>query len=61
MVIECKWSAESFDPRNLLAFRRRYPAGENCVAARDVDRAYVRRFSGHAVKFLPLPSLLKKL
>ncbi len=53
--------ADSFDPRNLLAFRRRYAAGNNCVVARDVDRAYVRRFSGLAVTFLPLPALLKKL
>lgn len=61
MAIECKWSADAFDPRNLLAFRRRYSTGDNYVVAHDVDRAYVRRFSGHAVEFLPLTSLPKKL
>ncbi len=61
VVIECKWSADAFDPKNLLSFRKRYSAGDNYVVARDVDRAYVRRFSGHTVKFLPLVSLLKKL
>jgi predicted AAA+ superfamily ATPase len=61
MIIECKWSADAFDPRSLLAFRRKYAAGENYVVAYDIDRAYARRFSGLTVRFLPLASLLRKL
>ena len=61
MVIECKWTAEAFKPRNLLAFRRQYPQGENYIVAHDVDRAYTRRFSGQTVKILPLASLPGKL
>jgi len=60
-VLECKWSADSFDPRNLAAFRRQYPGGENYVVAQDVDRSYTRKFGGEAVKFLSISSLHKKL
>jgi predicted AAA+ superfamily ATPase len=60
-AIECKWSADTFDPRNLLAFRRRYPDGDNHVVAHDVDRTYSRRFKGHTVKFRPLKSMLGQL
>jgi uncharacterized protein len=42
-AIECKWSAENVDTRNLRAFRRRYPDGRNWVVSADVDRP----FSGH--------------
>jgi predicted AAA+ superfamily ATPase len=60
-VIECKWSADTFEPRNLLAFRRVHPDGENYVVAHDVERAYSRRFSGQTVKLIPLASLPGKL
>ena len=60
-VIECKWSADSFDPRSLGAFRRQYPKGENFVVAHDVDRSYTRRIAGHTVGFLSISSLHSKL
>jgi predicted AAA+ superfamily ATPase len=60
-VIECKWSADAFEARNLLAFRRQYPEGENYLVAHDVERAYSRRFSQQTVKMIPLSSLSGKL
>jgi hypothetical protein len=37
---ECKWSANNFDPTNLMAFRYQHPEGENLVLAHDVERAF---------------------
>lgn len=36
LAIECKWSADSFEPTNLRAFRQQHPEGENVVVAQDV-------------------------
>lgn len=57
-AIECKWSARDFDAANLRAFRHRYPRGQNFVVARDVDRAFSRRYGDLAVRFLGLDSLV---
>jgi predicted AAA+ superfamily ATPase len=54
VAIECKWSANGFDPRGLGAFRRRYPEGENLLVAADVERAQTRRFGELAVRFISL-------
>lgn len=43
LAIECKWSADNFDPANLQAFRRQYPKGHNIIVAADVTRSYRRR------------------
>jgi uncharacterized protein len=60
-AIECKWSADSFDPANLKAFRRRYPQGHNLVVAIDVDREFERRYSGLRVRFVGLAGLVRIL
>ena len=54
VAIECKWSASSFDPAGLKAFRRAYPQGENVVIAHDVTSAYSRVFGEISVRFQPL-------
>jgi hypothetical protein len=61
VAIECKWSADEFDPRNLVAFRRQYAQGENYVVARDIDRDFTRKPHGVSVKFVALPGLIKAL
>jgi predicted AAA+ superfamily ATPase len=61
MTIECKWSADEFDPSGLLAFRRQYPEGENHVVAQDVDRSYRRRHAGLHVRYLSLSALIRRL
>lgn len=56
-TIECKWSADHFDPAGIKAFRHRYPAGENLVVANDVDRAFTKRFGDLSVRFVGLGAL----
>ncbi len=56
-AIECKWTADHFEPAGLKAFRNRYPAGENLVVAHDVDRAYTKRFGDLSVRFVGLGAI----
>jgi len=55
VAIECKWSADNFDSRNLEAFRRRYPGGDNFVVAQDVDRSFSRRCGKISVRLRTCP------
>lgn len=61
LTIEAKWKAESFEPSNLLAFRRRYPKGENFVVSYDIEKGFSRSYEGLKVKFLNLVSLINEL
>jgi len=61
IAIECKWSADAFDPANLKAFRRRYPSGRNLVVATDVDREFERRYGDLRVRFVGLAGLVRIL
>ena len=61
MAIECKWSADAFDGRNLAAFRQIHSRGENYVVATDVDRTYRKRYRGIDVQFVSVSGLIKKL
>ena len=49
MAIECRWSQDALDPVGMLAFRQRYPNGENVLVAADVNRASRRRIGGLCV------------
>ncbi|ANM30987.1 hypothetical protein ABI59_17505 [Acidobacteria bacterium Mor1] len=61
IAIECKWSANDFDAKNLLTFRRQYAEGENFVVARDIERSYRRTYDGTQVRFVSLPALARAL
>lgn len=61
IAIECKWSADEFDPTNLLAFRRQHASGGNYVVANDVDRPFSRKYDIVSVKFIGLASLSREL
>ena len=61
IAIECKWSANELDPRNMLAFRRQYPQGANWVVAPDVDRAFTRHLNGVEIRHSSLGSLVQAL
>jgi predicted AAA+ superfamily ATPase len=61
IAIECKWSADGFDARNLAAFRKLHPAGENFVVSRDVKRPYRDNLAGLAVQFVGLEVLIARL
>lgn len=58
VVIECKWKASGFDPKNLKTFRKQYPQGNNFVVASDVDIPYERRYENITVSFVNLSQLV---
>lgn len=59
-AIECKWSADAFVPENIMAFRHRYPEGENIVVCHDVDNAYSRRYGNTEIVFDSVEGLIKR-
>ena len=61
IAIECKWSADGFDARNLVAFRQIHPRGDNYVVCHDVVRPYRRPVPGADVQFLNLDGLIARL
>jgi predicted AAA+ superfamily ATPase len=61
VAVECKWSADTFDPKNIAAFRRRHPGEENYVVVTDIDRSFTRKHKELAVRFVTLQALIKKL
>ena len=60
-AVECKWSGDDFEPRNLRAFRRQHPDGDNFVVAQDVNRSYTRTYGDLTARFVNLPALVKRL
>ena len=61
VAIECKWSADGFDARNLAAFRQAHPQGANFVVSHDLERAYRRTLAGVDVQFVSLDGLVARL
>ena len=61
IAIECKWRADGFDSRNLRAFRKAYPAGQNLVVTSDTERSYVRRDGNVQYRFVGLAELVQRL
>ena len=57
IAIECKWSQDAFDATGMLAFRDRYPGGENILVASDVKRTSTRRVKGLDVRVVGLTHL----
>jgi len=54
LAIECKWSADSFDPTDLRAFRQQQAEGDNVVVSQDVERTFTRTFGDLKVRFKSL-------
>jgi uncharacterized protein len=61
LALECKWSARDFDARNMQAFRRQYPNGDNVVVAHDVERGFQQKYDQMTVRFESLSPLVGKL
>ena len=61
IAIECKWSADKFDPVNLEAFRRQHPVGENVVLAKNVKRAFTRNYGPLTVRFESLEAFTNEM
>jgi len=58
VAIECKWSANDFDPHNLKRFRERYPEGDSIVVAADVEKPFIRNYQQIKVNFVSLSGLM---
>ncbi|MCK4543396.1 MAG: hypothetical protein KAU17_14280, partial [Spirochaetales bacterium] len=61
VTIECKYSDGNFSPRNLKAFRKRYPGGKNYVVVSQLTRGYARDFDGLETEIVDLPRLIEAL
>ena len=61
LAIECKWSAENFEPAALKAFALHYPRAECFVVTQDTDRTATRRYGDLKVSFVSLESLVNVL
>lgn len=61
VAIECKWSADQFDPASLHSFRKQHSGGSNYVVCHDVDRAYTRTHGSEIIKFVGLSQLIAQL
>ncbi|CAN5466494.1 ATP-binding protein [soil metagenome] len=60
-AIECKWSAETFSPKSLIAFRAAYPTGRNFVVSPRRQPAVTRDHAGLAVTYVGLDRLVATL
>jgi hypothetical protein len=61
LTVECKWKAEQFEPENLMAFRNRYPEGQNWIVCQDVDLSHSRSYDRLKVDFIGLRELGTRL
>ena len=61
LAIECKASANEFDPRNLRAFHQLYPDAVLRVVAIDVERPFEKAFGDFTVGFRGLAGLIEDL
>lgn len=60
-AIECKWTANNFDPGNLKLFCKTYTKGDNYVVSSDVDVGFTKQYEGLTVSFVSLQELLSKI
>ena len=56
-AIECKWSAEAFDPAGFRHFSRAYPGSRLIVVAHDSKEKQTRNYDGLEVSFTNLAGL----
>ena len=61
IAIECKWSADQFDPAALRAFASRYPKAELFVVSQDVQARFTKLLGSLRVHFLSLEELIQTL
>lgn len=61
IAIECKWNSTHFDPRNIIAFRKRYPVGKNYMVASDLNSSYPRIFEDTKVFYVSPEKLINEL
>ena len=60
-ALECKWSADAFDPTGLRAFRASYPEGRNLLVAPISGSSHPRRFGDLIVEVVHVNELRSAL
>lgn len=61
IAIECKWSQESFDARNLKAFRSLHPEGRNLVVCQNVRKQTHARIGELRIDYVDLAGMIRIL
>jgi uncharacterized protein len=51
-ALECKWRADAFEPRGLLALRQSSPQGRNFAVCANIAEPYTRTVAGLTVRYL---------
>lgn len=59
-TIECKWSVDAFETRNLAAFRANYPEGRNYLVSPQILERHEQDRQGLKVVFLPIGDLRRE-
>jgi uncharacterized protein len=60
-AIECKWRADTFEPRGLAAFRERYPRGKNYLVCPLAGPGYERHQAGLSISVVSPKELREAL
>lgn len=60
-VIECKWSRDSLNTRNLDAFRNLYPKGRNILVTGQAGDHFDRKIGNHTLSICGIADLAKRL
>jgi len=61
IAIECKWKDNKFKANNILAFRKKYPRGENYVVAHNIMETYQKKYNDVTVTFISVNQLIEQL
>ena len=61
IAVECKRTADDFDPKALLVFRSLHSGSRNYVVAMDVRKTYERRYGDVVVRFVDLDALVREI
>ncbi len=61
IAIECKWTSNEFDPKNLHIFRQYHPDGENYVVTTDTKIPFIKKYKDLKVKFTSPSKLISDL
>jgi uncharacterized protein len=60
-AIECKWSINEFNPKNMQAFRKNYPTGKNFVVSPEIKESFEKPYHGINVQFVNSKNLVEWL
>lgn len=61
ITVECKWSANNMETRNLIAFRKAYSEGENWLVLPNVERPFKRHHDRLEWDCIGLPEFIRRL